>query len=267
MRAIRPMPARASSSSPSSRHQHRARGLVAPSATRSAAARWRRRGGRGGHGDDRFSGRVSAIEAADDATSARRLDDAASASASSASRRQRARLLVFVNGKSGGRKGDRVRAILRERAEVGELTCVEVVDLAADDVAGPKDALTRWCGRDAAEKKRRRTGRREDEKNDDENDDENDENVERDAENDEIRVLACGGDGTVAWVLQALEELVRDGEIDAAAKPHVGIVPLGTGNDLARVFGWGDQARSPSMRHLIPVRPRPMKLPHGSSHN
>jgi diacylglycerol kinase family enzyme len=79
--------------------------------------------------------------------------------------------------------------------------------------------------------------------------------------------LACGGDGTVAWVLQALEELVRDGEIDAAAKPHVGIVPLGTGNDLARVFGWGDQARSPSTRHLIPVRPRPMKLPHGSSHN
>ncbi|CAJ1419547.1 unnamed protein product [Effrenium voratum] len=51
------------------------------------------------------------------------------------------------------------------------------------------------------------------------------------------RILVCGGDGTAGWVLGALEQLKAEDKL-SQTQP-LGILPIGTGNDLARVLNWG----------------------------
>ena len=64
------------------------------------------------------------------------------------------------------------------------------------------------------------------------------------------RILVAGGDGTIGWVLNTIAKFGFNGDDrndDQSQRQHqssipaVAILPLGTGNDLARVFGWWNQ--------------------------
>uniref|UniRef100_A0A2C9ULZ8 Diacylglycerol kinase n=1 Tax=Manihot esculenta TaxID=3983 RepID=A0A2C9ULZ8_MANES len=117
-------------------------------------------------------------------------------------------MVVFVNSRSGGRHGPELRERLQHL--MGEEQVFDLFDVrphefveyglvCLEKLAGLGD----FCARDTREK---------------------------------MRIMVAGGDGTVGWILGSLAALNRQGR---EPNPPVGIIPLGTGNDLARSFGWG----------------------------
>ncbi|GJP56578.1 hypothetical protein CLOM_g15634 [Closterium sp. NIES-68] len=112
-------------------------------------------------------------------------------------------LIVFINSKSGGRLGPELFDAL-----ITEIGPLQVYDLskvkpqvALETIFGCLERLAEQGDESAANTRQR------------------------------LRIVTAGGDGTVGWLLSVLEKF--------PSPPPVAVIPLGTGNDLSRTFGWG----------------------------
>ncbi|KAK1276020.1 Diacylglycerol kinase 7 [Acorus gramineus] len=117
-------------------------------------------------------------------------------------------MVTFVNSKSGGRHGPVLKGRLQElmgEEQVFDLSVVKPSDFVQYGLACLERmaSLGDNCAKNTREK---------------------------------LRIMVAGGDGTVGWVLGSLGELYSQNRLPI---PPIGIIPLGTGNDLSRSFGWG----------------------------
>eukprot|EP01100_Stratorugosa_tubuloviscum_P006462 TRINITY_DN2788_c3_g2_i1.p1 TRINITY_DN2788_c3_g2~~TRINITY_DN2788_c3_g2_i1.p1 ORF type:complete len:623 (-),score=267.25 TRINITY_DN2788_c3_g2_i1:4-1872(-) len=61
-----------------------------------------------------------------------------------------------------------------------------------------------------------------------------------------FKIWVCGGDGTICWILSAMEEVPN------CCAP-IAILPLGTGNDISRTFGWGPGYEGEDLKKIFDV--------------
>lgn len=64
-----------------------------------------------------------------------------------------------------------------------------------------------------------------------------------------LRLLVCGGDGTVSWIISAIDGMKLQQQ--RKKSPPIAILPLGTGNDLARIHGWGGGYNNESLITIL----------------
>ncbi|KAL9442482.1 hypothetical protein AB3S75_020903 [Citrus x aurantiifolia] len=117
-------------------------------------------------------------------------------------------MVVFINSRSGGRHGPELKERLQElmgKEQVFDLSEVKPHEFVQYGLACLEKLaeLGDFCAKDTRQK---------------------------------MRIVVAGGDGTVGWVLGSVGELNKQGR---GPVPPVAIIPLGTGNDLSRSFGWG----------------------------
>jgi diacylglycerol kinase (ATP) len=124
---------------------------------------------------------------------------------------KRSPLLVLINSRSGGNLGASLAKLFCDL-----LTPEQVVVI---DQEGPMPTLKKFC------------------------------------KVKDLRILACGGDGTIGWIMNCIDELRQIGKKDGtnafAVYPPVAILPLGTGNDLARTLGWGKSYDGSSVSNVL----------------
>lgn len=149
------------------------------------------------------SAMVEAIRIRDPAAAA-----AAAASTAGQEKAPESPIVVFVNSRSGGRHGAILKVRLQElmgEEQVFDLSVVKPSDFVQYSLACLEKLvdLGDICAKATREK---------------------------------MRVMVAGGDGTVGWVLGSLGELFLQ---NREPIPPIGIIPLGTGNDLSRSFAWG----------------------------